>query len=466
MSLQSIFVVNTAPGCDNYIEQQVSATTCNTYIVRITPNTNALGPFDVYISTYPDPLSAATLLYSAQTRTQMLNGVVVQIGPCVTPTPTPTFTSTPSQTPSNTATPTQTPTQTITQTPTRTPTPTPTASNTPTPSVTTTQTPSQTPTQTPTSTIGASPTQTETPTQTPSETPTQTPTQTETPTNTPFETPTNTPSETPTQTPTASNTETPTQTPTNTSTPTNTETPTNTPTETPTQTPTATRSYWEYTLGYDASVALTACSNYTLSPSSYYGAPGDGPGPNIGETLYTDSGLTTPVPDGYYSNGTAWYQVTGGLGLITSADPNGCLISPTPTVSNTPTTTPTNTPTQTTTPTPTPTPAILLIEVLLQDGFPLLLQNGEPLLEQQSGVTYSITSGQTYGSINCLPVVLTQTVYSLATSWSSATRFYSDAGLSTPFNGSNLYYLNSTSGTGPAWQIDSSGFTSNYGSPC
>lgn len=179
MSLQSIFVVNTAPGCDNFIEQQVSATTCNSYIVRITQNTNALGPFDVYVSTYPDPLSAATLYYSAQTRTQMLNGVVVQLGPCVTPTPTLTPTPTPS---SATPTPTQTPTETPTQTQT--------------PTQTTTETPTQT--QTPTQTTTETPTQT--PTQTTTETPTQTPTQTttETPTPTTTETPTNTPSPSPT----------------------------------------------------------------------------------------------------------------------------------------------------------------------------------------------------------------------------------------------------------------------------
>lgn len=185
MSLQSIFVVNTAPGCNNLIEQQVSATTCNSYIVRITQNTNALGPFDVYVSTYPDPLSAATLYYTAQTRTQMLNGVVVQLGPCVTPspTPTPTITPTPGTTPSQTPTQTQTPTETPTQTQT------PTNSETPTQTPTTTETPTETPTQTQT------PTTTETPTPSTTETPTQTPTNTETPTSTPTFTPT--PSTTP-----------------------------------------------------------------------------------------------------------------------------------------------------------------------------------------------------------------------------------------------------------------------------
>jgi len=291
MSLQSIFVVNTAPGCDNFIQQQISADTCNSYIIRITPNTNALGPFDVYVSTYPTPLSGATLIYSAQTRTQMLNGVVVQLGPCVTPTPTPTPTTTPppttpSQTPTNTATPSETPTST--------------------------PTPSFTPTS--------------------SETPTPTPTFTSTPTNTP----TYTPSETPTETPTPTNTETPTETPTNTP----------TTTETPTQTPT---------------------------------------------------------------------------------------------------------------PSPSPSPEVFLLELLLVDGEPLLLQNGEPLLIQQPGVPYLITSGQTFISIDCLPVVTTQTVYALSTDWSNATTLYTDAGLSTPFNGNDLWYTNDVIGTSGWKQINSMG---------
>lgn len=213
MSLQSIIVVNTAPGCNNFIEQQVSADTCNNYIVRITPTTNAIGPFNVYIGS-----TGTTPVYSAQTRTQMINGVVVQLGPCVTPTPTPT--------PTVTGTPGTTPTQT----------------STPSPTPTNTGTPPSTPTQTPTPSV--SPTTTSTPTQTPSGSPTETPTQTQTPTQTatPTNTPTYTPSETPTNTPTGSPSQTPTETPTQTQTPTNTETPTQTPTntETPTQTPTHT----------------------------------------------------------------------------------------------------------------------------------------------------------------------------------------------------------------------------------
>ena len=81
MSLYTIIVYNNAPGCGTEIEQQVTVSGCTNYIVRLTSNSNALGPFDVYVDT--------TIYYSAVTRNELLNGVVVSIE-CVTPTPTPT----------------------------------------------------------------------------------------------------------------------------------------------------------------------------------------------------------------------------------------------------------------------------------------------------------------------------------------------------------------------------------------
>jgi len=94
MSLYTILVTNIAPGCNNEIEQQVNVTGCTTYIVRLTSNSNALGPFNVYVD--------SDIYYSAVTRNDMLNGVVVNIQ-CTTPTPTPTptITPTPSITPTN-----------------------------------------------------------------------------------------------------------------------------------------------------------------------------------------------------------------------------------------------------------------------------------------------------------------------------------------------------------------------------
>jgi hypothetical protein len=164
------------------------------------------------------------IYYSAQTRNEMFNGVVVNLE-CITPSPTttPTITPTPTQTDPMTGA-----TQTPTPTPTNTQTPTPTTTLTATPSTTPDST--TTPTMTPTNTV--TPTTTTTLTATPTNTPSITPTNTQTPTNT--ATPTNTPSITPTNTQTPTNTASNTATPT----PTNTETPTNTPTNTNTPTPT------------------------------------------------------------------------------------------------------------------------------------------------------------------------------------------------------------------------------------
>ena len=179
MSIYSILVTNNAPGCTSEIEQQLSVSGCSQYLVKLTPNSNSLGPFNVYLDD--------VINYSAVTRNDLLDGVVLVIQ-CSTPTPTPTVTQspTPTNTPTIGATPTQTPTntETPTQTPTNTPTQTQTQTSglTPTPTPTNTETPTQTPTQTPTNTG--------TPTQTPTNTgtPTQTPTQTGTPTQTPSQT--------------------------------------------------------------------------------------------------------------------------------------------------------------------------------------------------------------------------------------------------------------------------------------
>ena len=306
--------------------------------------------------------------------------------PTSTTTPTPTQTNTPglssTPTPTITSTQTQTPTNTQTQTPTNTPTPSQTPTNTPTP--TQTETPTNTPTQTETPTNTPSQTPTNTPSETPTNTPTVTPTNTPTVTptnvldvflissgltaniacdgsggsgviyaeNTMFDTNSqfyNNVNGTvsgsmagfysfggqvvelddigtevggftlcvllPSPTPTATSTPTPT--------PTSSVTPTLTPT--PTMTPTASQTFFvTYSLGFDPSITVDACNNFTITPQSYYSAYVDRPQPNINEYLYNDNSLTTPAADGYYSNGVAWWEITGGAGLITSTDPNGC----------------------------------------------------------------------------------------------------------------------------------------------
>jgi hypothetical protein len=128
MTLYSILVTNNAPGCNTEIEQQLQVTGCTSYIVRLTSNSNALGPFNVFIDD--------VIYLSAVTRNEMLMGVVVTLE-CGTPTPTPTITPT--------VTPTITPSPTFTPTPSATPGATPTPTETPTPTTTKTPTPSPTP---------------------------------------------------------------------------------------------------------------------------------------------------------------------------------------------------------------------------------------------------------------------------------------------------------------------------------
>ena len=305
--------------------------------------------------------------------------------PTNTPSVTPTNTPTPSVTATNTGTPTQTPTNTASVTPTTTTTLTSTPTNTPTNTQTGTaaETPTPTPTNTQTGTaaVTPTPTNTETPTNTPSNTPTASPGSTPTPTptiarvsfsvffgttqdeacgeynssttiygNNPqfdlctefwnvssgnatvdmtgfyknggyvieldtFGIPVGFGALCQTLTPTPTNTETPTNTPTVTT--------TETPTPTPTTTPTATFGYYTYSLGTGAT-ANDACIDFVSAPNDIYGTVAGGPGPNAGEFLYFDTALTIPVIDGYYSNGTAAFLVTGGLGEVTGVNPNAC----------------------------------------------------------------------------------------------------------------------------------------------
>jgi hypothetical protein len=89
-------------------------------------------------------------------------------------------------------------------------------------------------------------------------------------------------------------------------------------TPTPTITPTQTIGYYAYSLGTGAT-SNDACVDFSSAPNTIYGSVAGGPGPNVNETLYQTPGNppTNPVPNGYYSNGSRWYQVTGGAGLIT-----------------------------------------------------------------------------------------------------------------------------------------------------
>jgi len=223
--------------------------------------------------------------------------------PFATPSPTPTTSITPSPSVTTSVTPSVTITNTQTVSPTQTPTTTVTPSNSVTP--TTTNTPSVSPTNTTT------PTNTVSPTQSPSITPTSTQTGTPPPSGTNFPTPT--PSVTNTQTPTT------TVTPSNSVTPTTTNTPsvspTNTTTPTVTNTPSSSGivSYTYTNLGTGGS-DTEACSE---SGNTFYGVRSTFAGLQIGDILYTDSGLTTAaVGFSYVSNSVINYPVDGGTGQI------------------------------------------------------------------------------------------------------------------------------------------------------
>jgi len=93
-----------------------------------------------------------------------------------------------------------------------------------------------------------------------------------------------------------------------------------------TPTPTQTIGYYIYQLGSGNTFSL-ACSNFSGNSFTVYAPISGGSGPNIGEYLYTVAVTppSVPVGNGFYSNGVAWYQVSGGLGQIVSGDPDGCL---------------------------------------------------------------------------------------------------------------------------------------------
>jgi hypothetical protein len=143
---------------------------------------------------------------------------------------------------------------------------------------------------------------------------------------TPTPTVTITPTFTPTITPTVEDVVTPT--------PTGTITPTPTRTITPTLTNPV---IYTFSLGYNVSTGIDACSDFFSSPTNYYSY---NPPPLVnGTILYTGSTypLTGNAITGYYSDGTNYGYVPGNSGVIT--DLASC-----PTVTPTPSITPTVTP--------------------------------------------------------------------------------------------------------------------------
>ena len=146
---------------------------------------------------------------------------------------------------------------------------------------------------------------------------------------------------------------------TTTTTSTTTAAPTSTTTSTTTAAPTTSTTtstttnlvYSQFTLGYSALNGNDSCAEFVLTPTSFYAVGGTITLVN-GTILYTDTGLTTLVPNGFYSNGSDNWSVVSGNGTLSAQ--NSCALTTTTTTSTT-TAAPTSTTTTTTTAAPTST---------------------------------------------------------------------------------------------------------------
>ena len=122
-------------------------------------------------------------------------------------------------------------------------------------------------------------------------------------------------------------------------------------TTTSTTTSTTTLSYVTFTLAYSAVSGPQACSDYpTVNTTIYYAAPGSTL--TTGTIIYTNSSLTTPAPNGFYSNGVNYWNTGAGAGNLQNQ--TSCSATTTTTTSTTTTTT-TTAPTTTTSTTTTTT---------------------------------------------------------------------------------------------------------------
>jgi hypothetical protein len=83
-----------------------------------------------------------------------------------------------------------------------------------------------------------------------------------------------------------------------------------------TLTPTGDCTPTSFNLSYSSVDGATACANYP-STTTYYSV--NGTLLAINTPLFTDFALLTPAPDGYYSDGVNYYQLTSGsIASVTS----------------------------------------------------------------------------------------------------------------------------------------------------
>jgi len=113
-------------------------------------------------------------------------------------------------------------------------------------------------------------------------------------------------------------------------------------------TTTTTSAASSFVLGYDVSNFFAACTDYGVSPTTVYSTAGATLAPGV--VLYSNSSLSTFVVDGFYSDGTNWWRVNFGEGVIVST---GSCTTTTSTTSTTSTSTSTSTTSTTSTSTTT-----------------------------------------------------------------------------------------------------------------
>lgn len=93
---------------------------------------------------------------------------------------------------------------------------------------------------------------------------------------------------------------------------------TTTTTAAPTTTTTTTVAFYSFLLNSTANLSTgpLACADYAaFNRATFYASSTNGPAIVNGTFLYTNSSLTTPIPDGYYSDGTTyWFFQNGSTG--------------------------------------------------------------------------------------------------------------------------------------------------------
>ena len=156
------------------------------------------------------------------------------------------------------------------------------------------------------------------------------------------------------------------------------------PTTTTTTTTTTLPASTAFNLQPSAISQADACTNYPSGLVTYFATFGS----TLidGTILYTDNTLTTPIADGYYSNGTNSWLTSGGNGIL--ANQSACIIPTTTTTTTTSTTLP---PTTTTTTTTTTLPASTAFNLQ-----PSAISQADACTNYPSGlVTYFATFGST-----------------------------------------------------------------------